>query len=281
MKTNKIKIKQPFDLSKTIYSGQPPNFVFNEKKGSYTGFIKYNQNYKPIKLHQKNDHITYKADVPKKTVKQFLGLHHDIEAIINKINTDEFIKNLTEKHSGLRITRFDPQFTVIAFIVSANNCIRNISNFISNLTKFHGHEKTIDGDKVYLPPLDNELYKLTTDDFKKLKAGYRSRYLSKTTSMLKDGVVDLNSLHDKNHHEVREQLMTLMGVGTKIADCISLFSYSNYNSFPVDVNIRRQMKNNYKLNDMTDKEIQEYARDKWGEYAGYAQQYIFLDAITR
>ncbi|RZN62921.1 DNA glycosylase [Methanonatronarchaeum sp. AMET6-2] len=281
MNKKRIDLNQPFNLTKTLYSGQPPNFVFQEQEKGHIGFIRHNSRYKPIKLSQKQGKIEYKADVPKKKVKRFLGLEQDIEMVYSEINTDSYIKKLIDKYKGLRITNFNPQFTVISFIVSANNCIRNISSFISNLTNVYGEKTSIDGHTLYLPPDNNELSRLTIDDFKKLKAGYRSRYLHKTLQMLNNNEVNLQRLYKKNHEEVREQLMTLMGIGTKISDCISLFSYSNYESFPVDVNVRREMKKNYGLHDFNDSEIQNYARDRWGDYAGYAQQYIFLDAITK
>ncbi|WGI16650.1 DNA glycosylase [Methanonatronarchaeum sp. AMET-Sl] len=280
MKTRTIKPKKPFNLKYTLYSGQPPNFIFNKKDNSHYGYIKHNSKYKPIRLKQKQTELEIKTKIPKTKVKKFLGINHDLNHIYSQINTDKKIQKQIDNFNGLRITKSDPQFSIISFIVSANNCIRNITSFITNLTEQYGEKTEIDGYQINLPPEDKVLFKLSEEDFKKLKAGYRSKYLEKTLEMIKNKQVDLNSLHHKKHTEVKEKLMDLMGVGTKISDCISLFSYSNYEAFPIDVNIRRSMKKNYNLKQHSDKEIQIFAKNKWGEYAGYAQQYIYLDALT-
>lgn len=65
-------------------------------------------------------------------------------------------------------------------------------------------------------------------------------------------------------------------MGEKIADCVLLFAYGKLEAFPVDVWVRRTMQRVYfKNKKVADKEIQKFAGDYWGGYAGYAQQYVY------
>ena len=93
--------------------------------------------------------------------------------------------------------------------------------------------------------------------------------------------VDLEQMQkNPNTLEVREQLLTLSGVGPKVADCILLFStLKRFEVFPIDVWVRRVMNELYIKNEdetkVNKKEIEKLAHEKFGNLAGIAQQYLF------
>ena len=81
---------------------------------------------------------------------------------------------------------------------------------------------------------------------------------------------------------LREKLLTLPGVGPKVADCIMLFGMQKYEVFPIDVWIRRVMNDLYIKNEdetkVSKNQIEQLARKKYGNLAGIAQQYLFFAA---
>ena len=93
--------------------------------------------------------------------------------------------------------------------------------------------------------------------------------------------MDLQELkNNPNTVEVREKLLTLSGVGSKVADCILLFSdLKRLEVFPIDVWVRRVMNDLYIQNEdeakVSKKEIEKIAKNKFGNLAGLAQQYLF------
>ena len=99
--------------------------------------------------------------------------------------------------------------------------------------------------------------------------------------MILEGKVDLEKLEkNSNTDEIREELLTLSGVGPKVADCILLFSdLKRLEVFPIDVWVRRVMNDLYiKEKDETKvnkKQIEKLAKEKFGNLAGLAQQYLF------
>ena len=79
-----------------------------------------------------------------------------------------------------------------------------------------------------------------------------------------------------NVDEARQLLMTIKGVGEKVANCVLLFGLGFTDVFPVDVWMKRIMENMY-FNSETKKDvIERFAMEKFGEYAGFAQQYLFF-----
>ena len=99
--------------------------------------------------------------------------------------------------------------------------------------------------------------------------------------MILDKKVNLEEMqNNSNTLEVREQLLTLSGVGPKVADCILLFStLKRFEVFPIDVWVRRVMNELYIKNEdetkVNKKEIEKLAHAKFGNLAGIAQQYLF------
>lgn len=274
----KINLKSKiFDLEKTLYSGQTPTFVFKKDNKKHWGYIKEKE-FKPIKIHQKNNQLKLKSKASKQKIKTYLGLKDNLKKIYKKINTEKIIDESIRKNKGLRITNSDPIFTILIFLSSQNNSMYNIKNFLQILSKKHGRKIRFCNKKIYLPPKNEKLFNLDKKDFKECKAGYRAEYMEKTFKKIKKEKIDLQELNKETHKEVRKKLKKLPGVGEKVADCISLFAYNNIEAFPVDTHIRKIIKENYNEK-LSDKEIREFSRKKWGEYAGYAQQYLYMNKI--
>ena len=122
------------------------------------------------------------------------------------------------------------------------------------------------------PSLD-VLQNITIDDFKDMGAGYRAEYLYDTIRRLKK--VDLEKTYKQDTSALKKWLLSLKGVGPKVADCILLFGYGRCDCFPVDtwiekvyVDLFHKKENRIKMSS----DLIKY----FGEYAGYAQQYLFF-----
>ena len=158
---------------------------------------------------------------------------------------------------------------IISYIISANNNIPRIKGIIERLSKTYGKEIEWNGEKYYAFPTVEELKDVTVEDYRKLGTGFRDirLYLEQMQN-------------NPNTMEVREQLLTLSGVGPKVADCILLFStLKRFEVFPIDVWVRRVMNELYIKNEdetkVNKKELEKLAHEKFGNLAGIAQQYLF------
>ena len=98
--------------------------------------------------------------------------------------------------------------------------------------------------------------------------------------MVLDKKVDLQELHNIETIKARDELLSLSGVGPKVADCILLFSdLKRFDVFPIDVWVRRVMNELYIKNPdetkVNKKDIARIAKEKFGDLEGLAQQYLF------
>ena len=132
-------------------------------------------------------------------------------------------------------------------------------------------------DDFYAFPTPYELSKATEEDLKACGVGFRARYIYKTCKDILDGF-DLDEVSKLPTKECKKELMKLTGVGSKVADCVMLFSMQKYDAFPVDVWIKRIMEELYIKREMGLNDIESYAKQKFGEHAGIAQQYLFFYA---
>jgi N-glycosylase/DNA lyase len=81
--------------------------------------------------------------------------------------------------------------------------------------------------------------------------------------------------------DCNESLIHIKGVGAKVANCVSLFGLGHREAFPVDVWIKRIVEQLYfDGHEMPVEKIGQFGCSRFGEYGGYAQQYLFYYGKT-
>ena len=163
---------------------------------------------------------------------------------------------------GIHILRQEPFEALISFIISQNNNIKRIEGIVERLCENFG-EKLPSGEFSF--PTAEKLASLTEDDLKPLRAGFRNRYILDAARKAYSGEVCLEELRTMPFDDAKKKLMTIVGVGSKVADCVLLYGLHRTEAFPMDVWMKRAMSTLFPDTDPT----------FFGEYAGIAQQYIF------
>ena len=102
-----------------------------------------------------------------------------------------------------------------------------------------------------------------------LRCGYRAPYIRSAAQAVADGSLDLDALISCDCVSARARLMREQGIGPKVANCVVLFGLYHLEAFPIDVWIKRALKENFP---------KDFDPATLGEYAGLAQQYIFYYA---
>ena len=276
----KISNIDSFELKDIFECGQC--FRWNEQEdGSYTGVFGENV----LNVAKTGNEVIFKGicktDI-KETVEKYFDLNRDYQKIKHKLEKiDENMKKSIEYGQGIRILNQDLWETIISFIISANNNIPRIKGIIERLSKKYGKEIEWKNTKYYTFPTAKDLENVTVQEYRELGLGFRDIRLYETTHMILDKKVDLEEMkNNPNTMEVREQLLSLSGVGPKVADCILLFSdLKRFEVFPIDVWVRRVMNDLYIHNEdetkVNKKQIEKIAQEKFGDLAGLAQQYLF------
>lgn len=198
----------------------------------------------------------------------YFDLNRDYNKIKAILATDEVLKPMIEHGYGIRILNSDPIEMIFSFIISQNNNIKRIQKIIDKFCKIG---KSC-GDYNAFPTID-ELCRQPDEFFSSLGAGYRDKFLKSVAHSLKD--VNIDNIKKLNSDELYKFLINLHGVGPKVAACILLFGFGKTDKFPVDTWIEQVYYNHYSKEKRTRPQIQEYFENKYGEYAGIAQQYLF------
>jgi N-glycosylase/DNA lyase len=214
----------------------------------------------------------------------YFDLNRDYSVIKECISADLVIKSAWENCDGIRILRQDPWEALISFIISQNNNIPRIKGIVETLAQRFGNligppDEKADNLKAYSFPAPQRLAAVSLNELLDCKVGFRAKYILNAATRVANGDLCLESLGHMDIDEARGQLMTIYGVGGKIADCVLLFAYGKTEVFPTDVWIKRivaqRFFNGAKL---TDKDIQNFAANKFGKHAGFAQQYLYAYA---
>ena len=278
--TYKIKNVKSFEPVHIFDCGQCFRWD-KELDGSYTGVFKGNV----MNVKKDGNNVTFKGicngDI-EEICRDYFDLNTDYEDIKEKLSKiDDNVKTSVGYGSGIRILNQDLWETIISFIISANNNSPRIKGIIDRISKKYGKEVNWNGTKYYTFPTVEELSKASVEDLRALGLGFRDVRVYETTKKILNKEVDLNKLtEEKDTEKVREKLLTLPGVGPKVADCILLFStLKRFEVFPIDVWVRRVMNDLYIKNPdetkVNKREIEKLAKEKYGNLAGLAQQYLF------
>ena len=257
-------------------------FRWNEMAdGSYTGTFGRNV----LNVKKENKEIRFKGLVDgniEDICNKYFDLDRDYEKIKKDLSKiDNNMKTSINYGEGIRLLNQDLWETIISFIISANNNIPRIKGIIDRISKTYGEKIVWEGKEYYTFPTPKQLSKATIEDLRKLGLGFRDVRVYETTKIINAKKVDLEKLHkEENTQHVREILLTLPGVGPKVADCILLFStLKRLEVFPIDVWVRRVINELYIKNEneekVNKKEIEQLAKQQYGNLAGIAQQYLF------
>ncbi len=282
MKEQKITLKNmdSFEPKDIFECGQC--FRWNRQKdGSYEGV--FGNNIVNLKK-QKNDIIMEgmcQNDI-KQTVEEYFDLNRDYNKIKQTLaKIDQNMETSIQYGQGIRLLNQDLWETIVSFIISANNNIPRIKGIIERLSQKYGTKIRWNEKDYYTFPTPEQLKEVSIQEYRDLGLGFRDKRLYETTHLVLEKQVDLEVMKkNPNTLEVKEQLLTLSGVGPKVVDCILLFSsLKRLEVFPIDVWVRRVMNDLYvKQKDETKvskKQIEKIAHEKFGAVAGLAQQYLF------
>lgn len=207
----------------------------------------------------------------------YFDLKADYKSMQETFNDDPIMQAAIDYGKGIRILQQDPFETTISFIISANNRIPQIKKSIELIARTYGDPIGFyEGKEYFSFPKPEALAQVDVSELREIcRVGFRDQRIVDVSKMVACGDLDLNILKERDREEIKNILIALPGIGPKIADCITLFAYNKKDSFPVDVWIKRVMEYLYFKEDVNKNKLAMLSREKFGPFAGLAQQYLF------
>ena len=271
-----------FSAAQIFESGQCFRFS-REKDGSYTGVVR--GCFANISYDNEEDRITIWSDyMPKSDALQlrfwrdYLDLDRDYREIKRFLSDkDPHMEKAILTGSGLRILNQEPWETLISFIVSQNSNIPKIRGSIEALCSIYGEKiGRFENRDLYAFPTIKALAAARIEDLETCKLGYRAQYIAETARQVElDGGAFLDTAGKADTEKAEGYLLTLSGVGPKVAHCVMLFSMKKTDIFPVDVWIARAMASLYGIDENDHDTMRAYANERFSPYGGIAQMYLF------
>lgn len=266
---------QKIDCDKTYFN---PKDVL--ECGQVFRFERYKEGYKVFSrdkacyVYSSGAATVIESDFPEYFYGYF-DLSRDYGEIIKRVK--EFgipaLSHAAEAGKGLRLLKQDKEETIFSFIISQNNNIPRIKGIISRICGGLGQKREFDGSEYFSFPSARVLAEKDAQYYRSLGLGYRDEFIVDTAKRI--AAEGLEGLEGLGAAELKKRLIGYKGIGPKVADCICLFGYGIAASFPVDTWVEKiyredfggQLKNREKIN--------KFFTETFGEYSGYAQQYLF------
>jgi N-glycosylase/DNA lyase len=273
-----------FDLDFSLCCGQV--FRWKKQDGWWYGIV----GERLLKIRQCGCELEFE-NVSEDFICHYFGLNDDLEQISRSIAKDDYIRKALQRFEGLRLVRQEPWSCLIGFICSTYKNIAAIELMLTKLSKKYGEKKVFDGYDFYLFPTVERLADASESGLRECGLGFRANYVSSTAKKILIEKINLENLKSLPYLKARKFLLDFAGVGLKVADCVSLFSLEKMEAFPVDVWVKRvilkhyanelpqdlvkKMQNRSSLTNGEYIKIGDFARNYFGAYAGYAQEYLY------
>lgn len=257
----------PLDLDKTLSCGQ----VFRWKKTGdrWEGVV----DGKDVTLRQEGCGVIA-TGIGEERLARYLRADDDLDMIGQDIMVscgDERMSLILSQQRGLRLVRQDPWECSASYILATYVHIPRIEQMISRVCEAYG-DPLPSGRRTFPRP---DQIVADPSAARSCGLGFRCERFVNFAGLVDKGEIDLEGLKKVPYEECVKELKKLPGVGDKVADCIALFSLDHLEAFPVDVRIMKSMEHLWGITGSYRK-VNCESRLFFGNYAGYAQECIFL-----
>ena len=263
--------KEFFNIKDTLDCGQIFRYYQHENgymvfSGEYACFVYENDDKTVIQFDDELQEYFY----------NFFDLGHDYSVPYNSaINEGVPILTISANMGkGIRILKQNSEEVLFSFIVSQNNHIPRIKKTIEKLCENLGDKKSFKGVNYYTFPTAKKILSKPKEFYSNIGLGYRDTYFVSVANELVNGF-NLTSLNSLTTTELKAKLIKLKGVGAKVADCVSLFGFNRFDSFPVDTWIEKLYYEDFKGGEKDRNKMAQYFVNRFGENSGIYQQYLF------
>ncbi|MDR2830896.1 MAG: 3-methyladenine DNA glycosylase [Methanobrevibacter sp.] len=227
-------------------------------------------------------------------IAKIYDLNFDLIKFYKFLSKDKKLESTIKFCNGLRLFLTQNPFeSIISSITSANNSIVRWTKSIDTISSKWGKSYNFHSGTFYTFPnpkilsntyedeiAESEGYNKKTienciNNLKACGIGYRASYVKKASKIFSSKINPLD-IKSMNFDEAFETLIKIPGIGPKVADCILLYGYGFTEAFPSDVWIKRIISYLYfDEEDVKVEKVRTFGMEKFKEYAGYAQLYLF------
>lgn len=288
----------PFNLEYTLSSGQA--FRWENRGDWWYGVVEAGV----MKVRQEGETLACSTSselLDSSFTRGYFSLEDDFGEVFASMRRDETMARAVQEFYGMRIMRQDRWECLASFVLATNSNIPSITRMVNNVCQRLGDAFQFEGRTYNAFPTPERVAEAPEETLDGCGLGYRAQFLRKVAKSVYSGRIDFSEVAMLDYVEARRSLISrllgeklLLGVGPKVADCVLLFSLGKDEAFPIDVWVARALARYYPelLSDRMKarlasgkkatisageyEKISAAARGRFGPFAGYAQQYLFM-----
>ncbi|MCR5061143.1 MAG: DNA-3-methyladenine glycosylase 2 family protein [Saccharofermentans sp.] len=212
-----------------------------------------------------------------KVWREYFDLDRDYIEIYNSVDSeDRYLTDSASFSYGIRILKQDIWETVISYIISQRRSIPSITTSVDRISERFGTKISIPElsspfvrplkDVYYAFPDVEQLSKASLQDITDTGVGYRAEYIMSAIDDFRSGKITPELLMSRNDEDLYNTLLSMHGIGKKVANCIMLYSLGRCGMFPIDVWMQRIVDAYYNGR---------FPAENYPETAGIMQQFMF------
>ena len=268
----------PLNIESTLFSGQA--FRWRKHEEWYEGVI----SGEVVCLRGAGEGIEFVTSFDDdgsmaSRLRDYLSLDVDLPKVYAVLSRDEGLRGVVERYNGMRVLRQDPWETLLSFLCAQNSNVQRITRNVEDMCRSIGIPLSMGDRTRHTYPTPEALAEAGEQALRDLGLGYRARYIASAAEKVATGEIDLMRLRETPFDDALETLMTLDGVGDKVANCIMLFCMEKPQAFPVDTHIlqvlRERFPKPHPVHSSDIRRVREWAQEHYAPFAGYANHYLF------
>ena len=270
-----LRVSQPLDLDATLDGGQA--FRWRRDGDAWVGVL----GSSIVRLARTPDGVDIESGASsmgdaERVVASYLRLDDDLPSIQRELASNPHIADGVRAFPGLRLLRQDPWETLAGFILSSTSNIPRIARTMELIAETLGEPLQLGDATRHAFPGPEAFLRAGEGQLRDLRCGFRAPYLIAAARAVASRELALEALREASYAETLAALSALPGVADKIADCVMLFSLDHLEAFPVDRWIHRALVDWYGA-EATFRygALRDWAAERFGPLAGYANQYLF------
>ena len=279
--------------------GEPPPPWRKDGGGWYSGvlgehLVHLRQTVQGIEYRVGGEHgECYDVDMHRQ-LRSYFRLDDDLEQVYDLLGRDSMVAWAIALYPGLRLLRQEPWECLASYICSATNSVHGIQASIEKIVQLSRKKVKLGEEERYLFPTAQDVVDAGRETMAGLRLGLdRHRNLGQMAIRLVHDPTMLENLAQPSvpAREAVTLLDSYRGIGPKMASCVALMSLDKLDAFPVDRWVQRALvqcdlsamearlaERVGSLRRLTERQqyrVAQWASENFGEYAGYASQFLF------
>src|SRR3989344_1251725 len=221
-------------------------------------------------------------------IKQEIIWRFDLNADLKEFNklakSDKRFYPIFKKWLGMRNSSAHNLYELLIIAVLLQNAtVRRTVQMMNALLDKYGVKLKFGGKEIFAIWLPEELERVTEQNLRDLKIGYRAKFIIRLSQDFAEGKVDEQKLRELDQESAKKELLKLYGVGPETARILLFEVCHQYNTFdhiaPWQQKIYSQLF--YEKPLVSAEKIRDDIKKQYGKYSMLAVHYIWEDIFWR